>query len=342
MMQSNLPRVDVVIPFFNGSKTLAHAVSSAFNQSMSAELVIVVDDGSSKKERIWLDERFGLEPKVHIVSTTNGGQSRARNIGVRQSSADYVALLDQDDIFFPDHIETLVHASKGADLTYGDVKVLFPASNRKINSYGRKVARPISNAARDLLAQNLHVLPSAMLLKREEFLKAGGFNEDLRGFEDDDLLVRYFMARKNIVRVEAEVTLWTKHDESSSHSLHMDKSRLGYFTLIHQNYLGHFSEVESKTVDAINARFLKVMVANLLTSAGQEDWQTQVSIFAQAFELCPKRRFTPLTWILSRCGLIFTKVLGKKKGVDSAVRFTSNLLVRAYVLSKSMFLSKLR
>ena len=114
------PSVVVVIPFYNGADFIERSVKSVFNQTVPADEVIVVNDGSRPEEREALGALAGRYP-FRIVDKENGGQGSARNAGVAASRSDYLCFLDQDDFYLPNHIEILVGAIPAGDARFGFV-----------------------------------------------------------------------------------------------------------------------------------------------------------------------------------------------------------------------------
>ncbi len=79
------PTVVVIIPFYNGADFIERSVRSVFEQSVPANEVIVVNDGSRTEERAALDALAARYP-FRILDKENGGQGSARNAGVRLNS----------------------------------------------------------------------------------------------------------------------------------------------------------------------------------------------------------------------------------------------------------------
>jgi len=89
----------IVIPVFNGSSTLREAIESALAQSYSFFEVLVVDDGSTDDSAEIVSSYD--DPRLRMVQQENGGLNSARNTGIREARADFVGLLDADDIWEP-------------------------------------------------------------------------------------------------------------------------------------------------------------------------------------------------------------------------------------------------
>ena len=89
----------IVIPCFNGASTLREAVDSALAQTYSSYEVLVVDDGSTDESADIV--RSYDDPRLRLVQQDNGGLNSARNTGIREARADFIGLLDADDIWDP-------------------------------------------------------------------------------------------------------------------------------------------------------------------------------------------------------------------------------------------------
>lgn len=95
-------KFSVVIPLFNKAPFVRDAVLSAVDQSHPPAEIIVVDDGSTDGGL----ERISDLP-VRIISQRNQGPGIARNAGIAAAEGEWVALLDGDDLWLTDHLETL-------------------------------------------------------------------------------------------------------------------------------------------------------------------------------------------------------------------------------------------
>jgi succinoglycan biosynthesis protein ExoU len=114
-------RVDVLIAIFNNADTIERAVRSALSDA-HVNRVIVVDDASTDETPFVLrslQDQVG-DRLVFQRLDQNKGPSVARNRGFELSSAPWIAILDGDDYFLPNRIETLLGASEGADLVADD------------------------------------------------------------------------------------------------------------------------------------------------------------------------------------------------------------------------------
>lgn len=103
-----------IVPLYNGAKWIEQAIRSVLSQTLQTDELIVVDDGSTDDGAgVAIVERMAQEhPIIQLLRKQNGGQSAARNFGVRCSKSALIALLDQDDIWYPNHLEELVEPFK--------------------------------------------------------------------------------------------------------------------------------------------------------------------------------------------------------------------------------------
>ncbi len=96
------PRFSVIIPAYNAEKYLAQTIESVFSQTDQSYEVIVVDDGSTDRT---LQILRSFEPRIKVLSKPNGGPASARNAAIKNSSGDYLAFLDSDDLWMPGKLE---------------------------------------------------------------------------------------------------------------------------------------------------------------------------------------------------------------------------------------------
>ena len=100
-------QIDVVIPTYNRAALVGRAIESALAQSRAPDRVIVVDDGSTDATPEVV-RSYG--DRVSYLRTPHHGVAAARNAAVAESDAEFVAFLDSDDTWLPDHLERLADA----------------------------------------------------------------------------------------------------------------------------------------------------------------------------------------------------------------------------------------
>ena len=99
------PIIDVVIPVFNGARTVESAVATIQAQTLRDIRIIVVNDGSTDGTRAMVERLAASDDRIVLVNRANGGIVDALNAGLAACTADLVARHDADDLALPDRFE---------------------------------------------------------------------------------------------------------------------------------------------------------------------------------------------------------------------------------------------
>jgi len=198
------PLVDVIIPAHNAGKFLAAAIDSALAQQGVPLRVIVVDDGSTD-DTATIARSYG--DSVLVVSQANRGLAAARNRGIAESTAPYLAPLDADDVWRSGKLArqvALLEAHPEAGLAFSDMIVFSGDFHVEEDGYLRatpeyadleRVAlgdgayRLPAEAGQAVMRYNF-ICPSASLLRRNALVGVGGFDEAFRVCEDIECWMR--------------------------------------------------------------------------------------------------------------------------------------------------------
>jgi glycosyltransferase involved in cell wall biosynthesis len=271
--------VCVIIPHYNDIVGLENALKSVYSQTRPPEQVIVVDDQSPDVDMGLLEElssRYGFD----LFQQTNKGQSAARNFGVSNSTCTHICFLDQDDLFLENHIEDLLEAwdpNPRLAFVYGDAwrqdengQVFMRTTFR--TDLDIEKASIFNLAGRDIL-----ITPGMTMFSREHFLSVGGFDERLRGYEDDDLLFRLAVSGAQGKKIDSPVLIWTYNLTSTSFSVSMQRSRDVYFRKLYEFFDNPVFVSLGMYVfkDILLSRFYKMMIhdAVRLARQGGEDFE---------------------------------------------------------------------
>ena len=122
-------KISIIIPAFNAEKTLHECLDSLFAQTIQDFEIVVINDGSTDHTESILAEYKQRFPNQLLYETVeNGGQGRARNIGFKLSSGDYIGFVDSDDWIDPDFCAEMIALleKESADIVLCDVLGHFP------------------------------------------------------------------------------------------------------------------------------------------------------------------------------------------------------------------------
>jgi glycosyltransferase involved in cell wall biosynthesis len=176
--------VSVVIPSNRGGPYLAEAVASVKRQSVPVHEIILVDDGSPEPGLAQVARELGID----YVRQSASGVSAARNRGVARATGEWVALLDDDDVWYPEKIGEQLRAldeSPASVACYSDLTVIDSLGDRVTT-----VQAPVGSS-RHLIARGNGVPPlNTLLVLREAYITIGGCDTSLRYAEDVDLILR--------------------------------------------------------------------------------------------------------------------------------------------------------
>lgn len=174
------PLVSIIIPCYNYGKYVISAIESCLSSTYRPIEIIVVNDGST--DAFTLDVLKHLrKPKTRIIHQENKGASAARNRGISEAKGTYILPLDADDRIEPDYIEEAVKVLET------EPKVGFVTSWYKcFGEAERERMLPPFNK-NDLLFNN--IVANCSLFRKEAWRQAGGYNEQMKGYEDWDFWI---------------------------------------------------------------------------------------------------------------------------------------------------------
>jgi len=185
--------VSVVIPSYNSAGFISRTLDSVGAQTFASHETIVVDDGSTDGTADVVQAYFvrhGMNGR--IVRQANCGMAAARNSGMRVANGTYVALLDSDDLWYPDKLAVVMAEFE----RHPDVDLICHDEN--ISREGRvvRVSRrrlPRGNLYEALLFGGNILSPSATIVRRDRALALGGFDErrEYLTVEDYDFWMRF-------------------------------------------------------------------------------------------------------------------------------------------------------
>jgi glycosyltransferase involved in cell wall biosynthesis len=185
------PKIAVIVPAYNASAHIADAINSILGQSRSVDEIVVVDDGSTDDTAVVAAK---ASSKLIVVRQKNAGPANARQRGVESTTAEFLMLLDADDILHASALEklsdTLLRHPLAA-LAYCPAEMWSPTDEGQ--THVDALQKPNrENLWETLLYGNIIRTPGCVLMRRSALNEVGGWDMDvaLKGNEDWDLWLR--------------------------------------------------------------------------------------------------------------------------------------------------------
>ncbi len=271
-----MDKISIIITTYNRPELLRIAIKSALMQTYPNFEVIVVDGSSDYKTSEVI--KYYKNKIIVVKDKRNIGVSAARNIGIKQSSGDYITFLDDDDIFHPKKIERQIKLFKKKS----NIGIVYCPVATKINN--KLIYKPLSGKNNHwirLRFQNPIIMTP--LIKKECISTCGVFDESLLYHEDRDLWYRigkkfqfklinnpdYIWYELEIVRLSTQKEticnnkklLYEKHkndfDDKDRYfsELHCELANTYFFFRDYRNFIEHFKKSIEK-----NPNFLPLVL----------------------------------------------------------------------------------
>jgi glycosyltransferase involved in cell wall biosynthesis len=184
------PRVSIIIPSYNTADLIAACLESVFAQTFQDFEAIVVNDGSPDTPAL---ERV-LQPyldRIVYIKQVNKRAAGARNTAIARARGEFLAFLDSDDTWLPNHLESQMkqfEADPALGLVYANA-VLIGDPARHIE-FMEKCPSAGEAGFEALVVENCQIPVSTVVARKAAIVKAGGFDESLARCDDYDMWLR--------------------------------------------------------------------------------------------------------------------------------------------------------
>jgi glycosyltransferase involved in cell wall biosynthesis len=281
--------VSIIIPALNAERFISKAMESVRSQTYTHwEIIAINDGGTDKTPQLAAEFRSRVPQNVQLLHhVQTQGLSAARNTGMKAARGGYIAFLDADDFWLPDHLESLcsIFESGKADLAYADGFVFRESPTSGIELLPIDTIE-VTNPAVDLFRRNF-INPSGVAITRKLMESVGGFDSTLCCVEDADYWIRSAIQGFQIVGTGKQTYYYRKSVGSlSSASANMAEGAAAVFEKHRRCGLLPEKEIVSKASDCY-------------FSAGKLRWRQDSRVASRAFFkswVLDKRRFKALLW----------------------------------------------
>lgn len=186
---SLLKGVTVIIPNYNGRRLIDICLASLYNQKVSPNEIIIVDNGSKDGSKELVSKKY---PEVRIISfSKNQGFSRAVNMGIKKARFDKVFILNNDTKVTQDCLKFLLDdLERKADLCAVAPKILLSteridSAGSFVNEFGQAFHRREKEAEKKQLEEVFLIAGAAVLCRKRVFEKIGYFEEKFFAYGED-------------------------------------------------------------------------------------------------------------------------------------------------------------
>ena len=184
------PRVSVIIPAYNTAGLIATCLNSVFGQTFRDFEAVVVNDGSP--DTVQLEQ--ALEPylgKIVYVRQENKRAAGARNTAIRKARGEFLAFLDSDDSWLPNHLQNqmeLFEQDSSLDLVYSDA--LLVSHTQPDASFMDRCPSNGLPSFEALVVERCQIPIATVVARKTSIVKAGMFDETLKRCDDYDMWLR--------------------------------------------------------------------------------------------------------------------------------------------------------
>lgn len=232
------PLVSVIIPIYNYGIQFEKSLQSVFNSTYKNVEIIIVNDGSTDEYvKLKLDS-IKNHPNIKIVHQDNQGPSSARNNGFKHSSGDFILPLDADDMILPDYIQTCVNILKNN-------KKISPVycDTQHIGQIQGLEKRP--EWSMDGLKRKPFIVNCSMF-HRESFEICGGYDVNLKGWEDYDLWLRMGINGYIGKRIPKPLFIYFHHESDGTVSTTANVNQIElHMKIINKNFNNELIKTET-------------------------------------------------------------------------------------------------
>lgn len=276
--------VSVVIPTYKNRGGLTKSVDSALVQDYEGLVeVIVVDDNDPNSEfrkcTSELMAKYANNPKVkYICHEVNKNGAAARNTGIKASTGDYIAFLDDDDLF----LEGKLTKQVGYLEQHTEFNAVYCLARRSKYGCSQRVIE--GDGSRDILLLQSNFFTPSLMFRREAIEAIHGFDETFRRHQDYELLLRYFDAGYKIGCVpEVLIEIGLNMGENSPTGKKADDLKAYFFS----KFDSFIKKEDAKTPGFANEVYAKHYAGVFLTHVKTKDFGRALKVLLKFFFKSP-------------------------------------------------------
>ncbi len=185
------PAVSVVLCIYNGETFLRQAIDSVLCQSLTNFELLLIDDGSTDSTLAIIRQFEKQDGRCKVLTGPNQGLIDSRNMGIEQAQAEFIALMDADDICLPQRLSTQLQYLRlhPACVAVGSQVLLIDPEARPIKPLLTETTHQAIDAVHMAGRGGAIINPSAMI-RKSAFVQVGMYQKDFLHAEDMDMFLR--------------------------------------------------------------------------------------------------------------------------------------------------------
>lgn len=213
---------DVIIPCRNMAEFLVETIQSLLNSTIKPNRIIVVDDGST-------DETSKIASQFKMVELirheTSQGKSNSRNEALRLCTAEFIQMIDADDLLAPDKVEKQIlfmNQNTKCDFCFGDVTIF--QDGMSPNTGEKRTLQHWQGKELEELIKRNHIALHSILWRGDFFKRFGFFDPFFMISQDRELYMRAILAGAKLCYVSETMCYYRRHQKSSIKSQQFEGS----------------------------------------------------------------------------------------------------------------------
>jgi glycosyltransferase involved in cell wall biosynthesis len=193
------PTISVVIPTHNRPALLRRAIESVLTQTTPAFEILIVDDANCS-DAAMLVSSYNTDKISYIKNESGNGASSSRNIGAEFAKGEFIAFLDDDDVWFADKLlkQSELITQKSLDAVFSRILIKYEGTDI---SYSTTACMP-DNPPEAICIENFIGATISSVIKRKLFLDLSGFDVSFPAREEYDLWIRLIQSGAHVDIIE--------------------------------------------------------------------------------------------------------------------------------------------
>ena len=216
-----MDKISVIVPAYNCQDTIEKCINSIQNQTYKNLEIIVVNDGSTDNTAEVIKSLQDEDERIKVFSIPNGGVSHARNIGIDNSTGDYITFVDSDDYIDEEMYDTLhlLANEYGALIAHCSYKNVFGEVIKNVGGSGKVSIIYHDDGLRCLISGKLFGGGIWNKLYHKNLFCNIRFDENI--IVNEDILINYFLfdSAEKSVYIDKCFYSYVSNEKSATHSV---------------------------------------------------------------------------------------------------------------------------